>query len=150
LIDSVGRFHLVWWDAETGHWVHRWSNDAGRTWSPVESILDSFAAFDIASDGQSGIHALAALGGEAVHRRWTVERGWADELDMSGEEDNYLTSLGLAGLDDGGAAVAWSSDSLVVSERSSDGTLAEVVPVVAAAEVSAVEAQVLPTATTST
>lgn len=142
VIDSASRFHLVWWNGETGNWVHRWSEDAGETWSPVETILDSFAAFDIASDRQGGIHALAALGVEAVHRRWTAAGGWTSQLDMSGDEDNYLTSLGLAGLPDGGAAIAWASNSLVVSERSSDGILADMVPVAAAAGVSVVEAEI--------
>jgi hypothetical protein len=141
LIDSAGRFHLLWWNAETGHWVHRWSGDAGQTWSAIESTPDGFAAYDVASDGQGGIHTLAAADFEAGHRRWTAEGGWTDQLDMSGEDSNYLTDLGLAGLDDGGAAVAWvGSDSLVISERSADGTLASV-PVVATTGVPVVEAQ---------
>jgi RNA polymerase sigma factor (sigma-70 family) len=123
--DRGGRLHVFWYAPNAGGMVHRWSGDDGHTWSePVR--LGDYGAWAAASDGQGGVYVIASLGGDIPTRRWTVDAGWGAPVNANGGERNLMTYLGLAALDDGGAAVAWARDrtELVVSERHDGETFA--------------------------
>jgi len=118
--DRGGRLHVLWYAPKAGGMVHRWSGDGGQTWSEPVTLGD-YGAWAAASDGQGGVYVIAALGGDIPTRRWTVDAGWSAPVNANGGERNLMTYLGLAALDDGGAAVAWARDftDLVVSEGDS-------------------------------
>ncbi|MGH3659287.1 MAG: hypothetical protein ACRDUA_21775, partial [Micromonosporaceae bacterium] len=127
--DSDRRLHLLWYNGSTGNLDHRWSGDGGRTWSQPVGV-DRYAAYDIAADGRGGLHVVFASSGVARYHSWSVDTGWSAMTDAIGGTRNFITYLGIAGFDDGGAAVAWLPDqTLVISERQHDGAFGPGVPV---------------------
>jgi hypothetical protein len=120
--DSAGRLHLLWYNAHTGNMDHRWSDDSGGTWSVAVPVAPS-AATQFAPDAKGGVHVTSVIGDQVRHRHWTRDAGWSDATNVAGDLRNYLTYVGLAGLDDGQAAVAWvNDDGLVVSESDAVGS----------------------------
>ena len=120
--DSVGRLHLLWYNAHTGNMEHRWSGDSGQTWSVAVPVAP-YAATQLAPDAKGGVHVTSVIGGQVRHRHWTRDAGWSDTTNVAGDLRNYLTYGGLAGLDGGKAAVAWTDDDgLVVSESDAVGS----------------------------
>jgi len=144
VIDSGGRLHVLFYNGDTGDIDHRWSGDAGETWS-VPFPVAGYAAFDVSADGQGGIHFTDTTDGNVFDHHWSLETGWAEGVDVTGEDSNYMTYGGLAGLGDGGAAVAWSATlggkDLTLSERHGDGGFGPPAPIAAAIGVPISEAE---------
>jgi hypothetical protein len=127
--DSDGRLHVLWWNGETGDIDHRWSADEGRTWSEPDAIDHNFT-WRTAAVGHGGIHTVSVAGGELTHYHWTVDTGWSDPVDITGDDTNYLTYPGLTGLANGGSAASWvRGDTLVVSKLNDEADPAATVTV---------------------
>jgi hypothetical protein len=80
-IDVAGRYHVVWYElGQSFELNHRFSTDAGGTWSPIEALSGTqFFVSDptliAASDGT--VH-LFYEGSLLFHRVWTSDGGWSE------------------------------------------------------------------------
>jgi hypothetical protein len=126
--DGNGRLHAIWKGIGDSYTVeYRSSDDAGQSWSEVETLSGDSSADGpnaLEADGAGNVHLLWAGGGTIYHRLWTAGSGWQPATTVTtGNGWPQCNNVALD-VDAGGLAhVAWQTDEqLYYARQQEDGS----------------------------
>jgi hypothetical protein len=113
IVDSGGRMHAAWFRYGEPYTIeYRWSDDGGRTWAAVESLVVAATAdvspLTLKADAHGGIHLAWSAEDTLYYRRWTLAGGWEPVAVVNSDSGRaQCDNIGLDLDQDGMAHVAW-------------------------------------------